>query len=414
MNRRTFLRASGVAIGLPLLDAMVPTAAAEARKALDTPRRMVLVGRPLGMYAPNFFPEKTGRDYEPSRYLKALEPYRENFTVISGMSHRYASGHFAECALFTGAPPENIRATEIRNSISLDQEVASHLGGQTRFPCLNLGGGDVVWNRRGVRLPAQTRATQVFKQLFLRGTPEEEAREMRRIKDGLSILDDVRGQVKTLNNRLGDADRRKLDLYLDSIREAELRLRQEEKWVSTPKPKVDYSLPTSDFGGAQLVARSGQWFDIIHLALQTDSTRVVTLFLSSQDQSGVDGVSLAHHDASHHGRDPAKLEQLALIEEAEIRAFGEFLKQLTASREGEHNLLDRTMVFYTSNLGDSSSHDNTNLPILLAGGGLRHRGHLGYDRKNNTPLSNLFVRMMHQMGIEAESFGASTGVLSDV
>jgi hypothetical protein len=414
MSRRTFLRASGVAIGLPLLDAMVPRSAAEAKKVLETPRRMVLVGRPLGMYAPNFFPVKTGRDYEPSRYLKALEPYRENFTVFSGMSHRYASGHFAECALFTGAPPENIRATEIRNSISLDQEVASHLGGQTRFACLNLGGGDVVWNRRGVRLPAQTRATQVFKELFLRGTPEEEAREMRRIRDGLSILDDVRGQVKTLNTRLGDADRRKLDLYLDSIREAEQRLRQDEKWVSTPKPKVDYPPPTSDLGGAQLVARSRQWFEIIHLALQTDSTRVVTLFLGSQDQSGVDGVTLAHHDASHHGQDPAKLEQLALIEEAEISVLGEFLKKLTASREGDHNLLDRTMVFYTSNLGDSSSHDNTNLPILLAGGGLKHRGHLGYDRKTNTLLSNLFLRMMHQMGIEANSFGASTGVLSDV
>lgn len=414
MSRRTFLRSSGVAIGLPLLDAMVPTAAAEARKVLDVPRRMVLVGRPLGMYAPNFFPEKTGPDYEPSRYLKVLQPHREKFTVINGMSHRYAAGHFAESALFTGAPPDNIRANAIRNSISLDQEVASHVGGQTRFACLNLGGGDVVWNRRGVRLPSQPRATQVFRQLFLDGSPEEQAREMRRIKDGRSILDDVRGQVKTINTRLSDADRRKLDLYLDSIREAEQRLVQAEKWVSTPRPKVDYPTPTNDFGGAQLVARSRQWFDIVHLALQTDSTRVVTLFLSSQDQSGVDGVSLAHHDASHHGRDPAKLEQLALIEEAEVGVLGEFLRKLTASQEGEHNLLDRTIVFYTSNLGDSSSHDNTNLPILLAGGGFKHRGHLAYDRKNNTLLSNLFVRMMHQMGIEAESFGASTGVLSDV
>ena len=152
------------------------------------------------------------------------------------MSHRYASGHFAEVGLFTGVHPDFIRPSDIRNSISLDQEVASHIGGQTRFGCLNLGGGDVVWNRRGVRLPAEQRATQVFKKLFLSGTPEEEAREMRRIQEGQSILDDVRGQVRSMNARLNAADRRKLDLYLSSVREAEQRLQQDEKWSSTPKP----------------------------------------------------------------------------------------------------------------------------------------------------------------------------------
>jgi hypothetical protein len=414
LNRRTFLRASGVAIGLPLLDAMVPLSAQEARRILAAPRRMVLVGRPLGMYAPNFFPEQTGLNYEPSRYLKALQPHKEHFTVISGMSHRYPSGHFAESALFTGVHPDNVRPSDLRNAISLDQEVASHIGGQTRFACLNLGGGDLIWNRRGGRVPSQPRATQVFRQLFIRGTPEEEAREMRRLREGRSILDDVRGQVQAMNTRLSDADRRRLDLYLASIREAEQRLQQDERWSSTPKPRVDFPAPTSDLGGAQLVARSQQWFDIIHLALQTDSTRVISLHLGSQDQSGVNNVTLAHHDASHHGQEPAKLEQLSLIEEAEIRVFGDFLRKLKESREGEHNLLERTMVLYTSNLGNSSSHDNTNLPILLAGGGLRHRGHLAYDRRNNTLLSNLYVRMIHQMGIEARSFGASTGLLGDV
>lgn len=414
LSRRTFLRASGIAIGLPFLDVMRPALGSETKKSPDAPRRMVLVGRPLGMYAPNFFPEQAGRDYDPSRYLKALQPHKEHFTVISGMSHRYASGHFAEVGLFTGVHPDFIRPSDIRNSISLDQEAASHIGGETRFACLNLGGGDVVWNRRGVRVPAETRATQVFRKLFLRGTPEEEAREIRRIREGQSILDDVRGQVKSMNARLGPADRRKLDLYLASIREAEQRLQQEEKWSSTPKPKIDFPTPTNDFGGAQLVARSQQWFDIVRLALQTDSTRVITLFLSSQDQAGVEGVTLAHHDASHHGQEPAKLEQLALIEEAEICVLGEFLTKLRESQEGEQTLLDRTMVFYTSNLGNSSSHDNTNLPILLAGGGFKHQGHLAYDQKNNTLLANLFVRMLQQMEIEADSFGASSGVLSDI
>src|SRR5581483_7940938 len=279
---------------------------------------------------------------------------------------------------------------------------------------LVLGGGDVSWNRRGVRVPSQPRATQVFRQLFIRGTPEEEARELRRIREGQSILDDVRTQVRAMNARLGDTDRHRLEHYLASIREAEQRLQQDERWSRTPKPRVDFPAPTSDLGGAQLVARSRQWFDIIHLALQTDSTRVVSLHLGSQDQSGVANVTLAHHDASHHGQEPGKLEQLALIEEAETRVLGEFLRKLRESREGEHCLLDRTMVLYTSNLGNSSSHDNNNLPILLAGGGFKHAGHVAYDRKNNTLLSNLFVRLLHHMGIEAKSFGASTGVVSEV
>ncbi|MBL9091314.1 MAG: DUF1552 domain-containing protein [Planctomycetaceae bacterium] len=414
LNRRAFLRAAGVAVGLPLLDAMIPASARGAKKALDTPRRMVLIGRPLGMYAPNFFPERIGVDYEPSRYLKLLEPMRKHFTVISGMSHRYAAGHFAEVGLFTGVHPDFIRPSDIRNTISLDQEAASHFAGLTRFACLNLGGGDVVWNRRGVRVPSEQRATQVFKQLFLSGTPEEQARELRRISEGQSILDEVRGEVASMKLRLGDSDRRRLDLYLSSIREAEQRLQQDAQWSATPKPHVDFPPPTGDLNGPQLVARSRQWLDIVRLALQTDSTRVLTLHLGSQDQSGVDGVTLAHHDASHHGQEPTKLEQLALIEEAEVGVFGEFLAKLHEHIDGDRSLLDRTAVFYTSNLGNSSSHDNTNLPIILAGGAFKHRGHLGYDRKNNMLLSNLYVRMLQQLGIEAEKFGSSTGVLSDV
>jgi hypothetical protein len=410
LDRRTFLRASGVAVALPFLDAMVPA----AKAAPERPRRMLLVGRPLGLYTPFFFPETAGKDYEPSRYLKLLEPHRGKFTVFSGISHRYAAGHYAEVGLMTGVHPDHIRPSEIRNGISLDQEVASHLGGKTRFASLVLGGGDMAWNRRGVRVPAQQRATQVFKQLFVRGTAAEEEREMRRIRDGQSILDDVRDQVGSLNNKLGPADRRRLDQYLASVREAEQRLQQDEAWGNTPKPKVDAPVPTVDYSGIQLVQRSRQWYDLIHLAFQTDSTRVISLHLGSQERPEIEGVTLAHHDASHHGQDPAKLEQLALIEEAELRVLGEFLEKMAKASEGEHTLLDRTAVFHASNLGNSSSHDNTNLPVLLAGGGFKHAGHVAYDRKNNTLLSNLFVRMLHQMGIEAKSFGASTGVLSEV
>ena len=414
IDRRTFLRSSGVAIALPFLGSMLPARAAETKKAMSRPPRMVLIGHPLGMYAENFFPEKAGRDYEPSRYMKVLQPLRDRFTVFSGMSHRYAAGHFAEVGLMTGVAPEFIRDKDIKNGISLDQEVASHIGNQTRYSSLVLGGGTVAWNRRGVRIPSEQRATQIFRKLFIAGTAEEEARELQRIRDGQSILDDVRGQIKTINSRVSTDDRNRLDLFLTSVREAEQHLQQDEHWGLTPKPRVEMKPPTSDLNGAALIERSRQWYDIVHLALQTDSTRVISLFLSTQERPEIEGVKLGHHDASHHGQDPAKLEQLALIEEAEIKVFGEFLEKMKATTEGDGTLLDRTAVFYASNLGNSSNHDNRNLPILLAGGGFKHQGHVAFDRQNNTLLSNLFVRMMHHMGIEAKSFGASTGIISEV
>ncbi|MCU0876863.1 MAG: DUF1552 domain-containing protein [Pirellulaceae bacterium] len=414
LDRRTFLRASGVAIGLPLLEAMLPPSTAQARQESSIPPRLVLIGQPLGLHGPNFFPTQAGRNYAPSRYLKLLEAHRDHFTVFSGMSHRYAAGHFAEVGLFTGVAPEFIRANDIKNGISLDQEVASQLGGQTRFPSLILGGGNAAWNRRGVRIPAENRATQVFRRLFLAGTPEEETRELQRVRDGQSILDDVGDQLQSLSRRVGNADRTRLESFLASVREAERSLQQDERWTTTPKPKVDMAPPNNDYGGAQLVERSRQWYSLVHLALQTDSTRVVSLWLSTQERPEIAGVNLGHHDASHHGQDPAKLDQLALIEEAEIKVLGEFLDKLQQTADGDSSLLDRTAVFYSSNLGNSSSHDNNNLPILLAGGSFRHQGHVAFDTQKNTLLSNLYVRMLHHMGIEAESFGASSGIVTDI
>ena len=160
------------------------------------PKRMLLISRPLGLHAPYFFPQKAGKDYEPTRYLKPLQDHRRDFTVFSGLSHvGYPGGHHTEVALLTGVAPEGVRFNDIRNTISLDQEVASRLGGETRFPSLSLGGGPLSWNRKGVKVPSEDRATQVFKQLFIDGTPEEVAHEVERIKNGRSILDGVRDAV---------------------------------------------------------------------------------------------------------------------------------------------------------------------------------------------------------------------------
>jgi hypothetical protein len=193
-----------------------------------------------------------------------------------------------------------------------------------------------------------------------------------------------------------------------------VRLAQDEAWVTRPKPSVEYK-PREVRAGA-LDELSRQWYDLVHLALQTDSTRVINLNIDmgSGVVIKVPGVSTSHHGASHHGQDDALIEQLGKIEEAEYREFNGFLAKLQGSCEGNETLLDRTMVLHASNLGNASAHTSENLPIILAGGGFKHAGHVAYDRDNNRPLSNLYVRMLHQMGIEADTFGTSTGVLGEI
>jgi hypothetical protein len=421
LDRRTFLRAAGVCIGLPLLDAMLPVGrGAERRAAAMRARRMLLISRPLGYHAPFFFPEKAGKDYEPTRYLKPLQDHRRDFTVFSGMSHRgYPGGHHAEVALLTGVAPEGVRDMgDIRNTISLDQEAAERLGGETRFPYLSLGGGGtgaLSWNRKGVKVPAEGRATQVFKQLLIDGTPEEVAREVEKIEAGQSILDGVREEARTLARTLGPSDRQRLDQLLASIREAEERLRRDQAWVKKPKPKVKVKPPADDYLADQRkLDRDRQWLDLVRLALQTDSTRVIALWLWSYGPVDLPGVAIGHHDATHHGQDESKIRQLALIEEAEMKLLGQFLAQTKAIDEAGPSLLYQTAVFYGSNMGNASAHSCDNLPVILAGGGFRHAGHVAFDRKDNKPLSNLFVRMLQQLGVETDHFGSSTGVLAEV
>ena len=417
LDRRTFLRAAGVCVGLPLLDAMLPVGfRAEQKAEAASPMRLLLINKPLGLHGPNFFPLKAGKDYEPSRYLKPLKEHRADFTVFSGTSHKgYPGGHHTEVAIFTGVAPEGVRFNDIRNTISLDQEVASRLGGHTRFACLSLGTGALSWNRKGVKLLMEERATRVFKDLFIDGTKEEVARQVQRIADGESILDGVREQAKALSNSLGAADRQRLDLLLGSIREAEQRLKQDMAWVKKPKPKVSMKPPTDDyFNDLQMLERSAQWLDVVRLAFQTDSTRVVALSLWSHNRVNVEGVQIGHHDATHHGQDENKLRQLGLIEEAEMKVFADFLSKMKQAKEGGKTLLDRTATLLASNMGNASAHTCDNLPVLLAGGGFKHAGHVAFDRKDNKPLSNLFVRVLRQMGVEADRFGSSTGVMTEV
>jgi len=377
---------------------------------------MVCICTPLGLYAPNYFPEKTGKDYELTPYLELLKDYRDQFTVISGLAHPGMSSGFAHQAtasFLTGV--SGAGRPGFRNSISIDQLAAEHIGDRTRFPSLTLSGEGlgISWTRTGAIVPADNSPSKVFARMFLDGRPDEVRAQVRRLEDGQSVLDDVRHQADSLRTDLGSDDRDKLDEYLTSVRELEKRLVKEEAWCKTPKPKVDVPPPQDIPNTSDLIGRTRLMFDLTHLALQTDSTRLVTIMLAGATAAPpIAGVSLGHHDLSHHGKDPGKLEQLKIVELETIKTVRDLLAKLKGSKEESGTLLDHTTVFLGSNLGDASSHSVKNLPVLLAGGGFRHGEHLAFDPQNPPPLCNLYVSMLQQLGVETDKFGSSTGTLT--
>lgn len=414
--RRTFLRASGISLALPWLEGISAEPGSKPRgAAAQVPRRMVCICAPLGFLPENFIPANAGRDYPLSPYLEILRDFRDDFTVVSGLMHAGMSsglGHQASASFLTGVPGAG--RPGFRNAISLDQYAAEQLGPQTRFPSLVLsseGSGGLSWTRTGALIPADNSPSKVFARLFLESSEVET--QLRRLEEGRSILDDVREQARSLGARLGHEDRDKLDEYLTSVRELEQRLADDERWARTPKPKVEAEPPTDIANAADLVGRTRLLFDLTHLALRTDSTRLVTIMLPGNTMTPpIEGVSLGHHDLSHHGKDPGKLSQLRIVEAEMMKTLRDLLAKLRASAEQDGNLLDRTSVYLGSNLGDASSHSTKNLPVLLAGGGFVHGQHLSFDADNPPPLCNLYVNLLQRLGIETAEFGTATGTLS--
>jgi len=376
---------------------------------------MVCICTPLGLHAPNFFPEQTGKDYQLTPYLETIKDYRDDFTVISGLSHPdVGSSHDSAYSFLTGAPHPEIRAG-FRNSISLDQFAAEHIGGETRFPSLSLSaeGFGISWTRSGAPVPTDTLPSAVFARLFLEGRPEEVQAQTRRLRDGRSILDMVRERTRKIQTAVGSRDREKLDEYFTSVRELERRMAVSEQWSKRPKPKVDAKPPEDNYISGDLIGKTALMFDLIHLALQTDSTRIITMMLlGTSDVPPIEGVSLGHHDLSHHGQDPKKIEQLRTVEMEKMKTVRGLLEKLAKTEEQGERLLDRTMVFFSSNLGNASNHSSRNLPVLFAGGGFKHGRHLALDPASPPPLCNLQLTMLQRLGIEAEKFGTSTGTLT--
>ena len=411
--RRRFLRGSGVALSLPwLASAMPKTARAEASAAGDgePPRRMVAICNNLGLHAPFFLPQGTGRDWTASKYLAILEEFRDDMTIVSGASHPDVDGgHNAEKSFLTTAPHPS--SGSFKNSISLDQYAAAYLGSETRFPSLSLsvnGPRSLSWTRAGVPIPPEQKPSAVFKKLFVDGSKSETAQRVQALRQGQSVMDTVLDQARRLNRDLAAGDRRKFDEYLTSVREVERGLVRQEEWSATPKPRVKAKPPRDINGQADICGKTELMYDLMHLAIASDSTRFLSIL-----QTGhfivppVDGVTEGYHTLSHHGQNAEKLAQLALIEMQQLRVLHGLLRKLKATAEAGGSLLDRTMVFYSSNMGNASSHDNRNLPTMLFGGGFRHGQHLAFDQRDNEPLANLFVSMLQRLGLEADRFGTT-------
>ena len=402
LSRRTFLRGTGVALTLPFLDAMRPAFGADASKAV--PRRMVCIETNMGILPQFFFPEKAGKDYAPSPYLERLAAHRQQMTVLSGTSHPGVTGaHAAEKCFLTGTPhPER---GGFRNWVSLDQFAAERVGNHTRYPSLVLAmsseGQTLSYTRSGAPIPAEKSPKKLFQKLFIQGNPKEVAANVEAIKQGRSLLDFVGDQSKRLNRSLSKADQARMDQYYTSVRELEQRLHSAEEWEYKPKPVVTAKVPDDIDDAKEFVAKTRLMFEVMKLALETDSTRIISLFIDT----------VVIHNITHHGNRPEVLAELRGHEERQFDVLNGFLTALATTKEDNQSLLDRTMVLYGTPMGSANSHSNVNLPVLLAGGGFKHGQHLAFNTTNNYPLTNLFVSMLQRLGIETDQFSTGKGTL---
>ena len=297
--------------------------------------------------------------------------------------------------------------------------MAERIGHLTRFPSLNLGVNveqgqrSLSWTSSGVLIPCEEKASDVFRRLFIQGSPNEMADQIHRLELGQSILDAVADQAKSLQRNVGPRDRDRLDQYFTSVRELEKRMTMSREWEHKPKPHVKAPIPLDPASPREYMEKVKLMYDLARLAFETDSTRVVALLLDSVNSPAIEieGVKITdgYHNLSHHGRSETKLSQLKAIDEWHMKLLANLFSELKSVSEDDDTLLDRTMILYGTNLGNANTHVTTNLPTIFAGGGFRHGQHLAFDQDHNYPLPNLFVSMLRRMGLEVDKFASATG-----
>lgn len=437
ISRRTVLRGTGAAIALPMLEIMTPRARA-TESAANKVARMVCIYTPHGVRNSTWYPKKTGLDYTMSPTLEALAPLRDKVSILTGLCHpRMASnvGHAAAGRWLTGVNEGDrvlVDFASPNKALSVDQLVAKSIGTKTRWPSLQLsteaGAGvpgrsrTLSFNARGLPLPSMNKPRAVFNRLFVPDTAKDRAAERARYQRRQSLLDNVMSESKALERRLGKADRERLGEFLASVREVELQLDRNQKWLDHPKPEVD----TSDLQFA-FKTRSEflkAMYDLMFFSLQTDSTRIIT-FMSGVEVDmykwGELGVNKDYHSLQHHNGNKVDMEKLSKVDKREVDLLAGFLKHLNETSQGDGCMLDHTMVLYGSGMNNGvgvedgkGSHSTRKLPTLLAGGvklGIKQGQHLLYE-KDRTPLCNLHVTLMQGMGLERDHFVDGTGPLT--
>lgn len=443
LSRRHVLRGLGASVALPFLDCMRPLrAASEAAR----PKRGVFIYLPNGVNTLDYQILQEGANYEFSKSLKVLERHRANLTPISGLHHPNGLGNHHGCQTIWLTGGEIGQGK--RNSISLDQLIAEKTAEHTRFSSLELSntGRSLAYNRDGILLPAEIKPKEVFKRLF--EVPEGGVEKEREgLKRRGSILDAVLEEANQLDQQMGTEDRTRLDQYLTSVREVEIRTERAESWLDVPRPEIDERTRarlTQDVSQTDPGEYFRVMYDLMILAFETDTTRVIT-FSSGDEGKGLPipelGINQTRHALSHHNGDPAQMDRLTQSDAFNFEQFSYFLDRLAEVNDSQGPLIDSTIALYGSGMAYGHSHGNANLPTLVAGGsklGLKHgkhidlnRGHFdGYSLGTNgrlenahyqicsrpvnsdARLSNLLLTLAQTMDIETEQFGDSLKALS--
>jgi Protein of unknown function (DUF1552) len=445
ISRRTVLRGLGTAVALPLLDAMLPRLAVAglATEKKELPLRFGCVYVPNGVNMAEWTPATEGALAKLPSILGPLASLKDYLLVLSGLTCDKARAHGdgpgdharAMSAFLTGRQPRKTYGADIRAGVSFDQFLAQRIGDATRFPSLELGceGGKGVgncdsgyscaysstisWRTDTTPIPKEVNPGLVFDRLFGNGKSDDAVSRAKRREYRQSVLDLVCDDAKQLEATLGAADNRKLDEYLTAVRELEVRIAKSRAVEDQPRQRPDYPHPPASVPKdyAEHIRLMGE---LLALAFQTDSTRVATLVYANEGSTKpypFIGAPEGHHDLSHHQRDPKKLEKIRLINRFHMTAFAEMLKKLQGIKEGDGNVLDRTLIVYGSGNSDGNKHNHEDLPILLAGkgGGVSNGGrHVVYPKDRDTPLCNLLLTIAAKYGADAPRFGDSTGKLT--
>ncbi len=420
MNRRRFiLKSLGAALALPSLPSLLASAVGgssavqTAKGAGAGARRFVAIGNLLGYQVKHLFPESTGSAYEQTTLLKPLWDVRKHLTVYRGLDHGIKGGHFAVHSFLSGVLNSEAQNRPLGN-VTIDQFMADEIGHHTRFPSLTVGsesgihgGCQIAWTKAGVRVPPITGPAELFDRLFVSDSQERQDRRNQENRLQASILDTVLGEANSLSKRVNREDKDKLDEYFTSIRDVEKRLELRQRWANLPKPPAPFDRPANK----NRVEDLPMLYELIALALQTDSTRIATLEIGGDFLPQNLGIEKSYHSMSHHGNDEATIKNLLTLETYQIDQFGKFVTRLSKLDDGDRTLLDSTSVLFGSGIGDANTHRNNDLPILLAGGGYRHGEFkkVASSGPNKVPLCNLYVDLAQRMGVETESFGSSTG-----